>query len=301
MEFRNTAAWKTVKWLAVDPARRAFAKIANPAQIPLDWCAGSNWGDALNPFLVELLSGQKVVHLTGLHHDRFMVIGSILDGANERTEVWGSGFIREDGSTLRIPRKIHAVRGPLSRALLLKQGAVCPEVYGDPALLIQYFFNPPIKKTYSVGIIPHYIDKGNEALDRYRNDPEVLIIDIESDIKRFICAVKSCDIILSSSLHGLICADAYGVPNVWIQLSENVVGGDFKFRDYRLSIGGGEPKATRLPENGTLSFATMNAKHREPDLDLRRLLLACPFLSDDLRRQVSFSRFMPERLTTLKL
>jgi hypothetical protein len=34
-------------------------------------------------------------------------------------------------------------------------------------------------------------------------------------------------------LHGLVLADAIGIPNVWTLLSENkVVGHGFKFRDY---------------------------------------------------------------------
>jgi pyruvyltransferase len=33
-------------------------------------------------------------------------------------------------------------------------------------------------------------------------------------------------------LHGLILADAYGVPNVWAKFSDRLVGGDWKFRDY---------------------------------------------------------------------
>ena len=46
--------------------------------------------------------------------------------------------------------------------------------------------------------------------------------------------IYSCDIILSSSLHGIIIADAYNIPNIWLDefpLNE----GHFKFKDYFLS------------------------------------------------------------------
>ena len=283
--FRQSSAWEIAKRIAVNPIRRAAVKAAYPGRVPLQWCIGPNWGDALSPVLVELLSGKPALHLAGLHHDRYLVIGSILGSANERSEVWGSGFIRENESVIGRPRAVHAVRGPLSRASLLKQGIECPEVYGDPALLLPQFFNPDEPKRYCVGIIPHYVDKGHPWLERYRHDPQALILDIESDIQKFVRAVKSCDVILSSSLHGLICADAYGVPNAWIQFSDDVVGGDFKFRDYRLSIGAEEPKPLRMTEQTELAYAVSGAVHRSLHIDLNKLILACPFLSENLRRE----------------
>ena len=303
--FRQSLAWKITKRNVVDPVRRVAVKIAYRGRVPLDWCMGPNWGDALNPILVELLSGKPVLHLGGLHHNRYSVIGSILDGANDYTEVWGSGFIRENGSVIGRPRAIHAVRGPLSRTLLLKQGIECPEVYGDPALLLPHFFNPEVPKRYSIGIIPHYIDKGSTWLERYRHDPQVLILDIESGIQDFVHSVKSCQVVLSSSLHGLICADAYGVPNAWVRFSDDVVGGDFKFRDYLLSIGAGDPKPLRMTEQTELAFAVTKVEHRPLNIDLRKLILACPFLSENLRREVlgtgSALGGLPERFISASL
>ena len=231
-----------------------------------------------------------MVHLQGLHHERYLGIGSILGGANEFAEVWGSGFIREHESIIGQPRAVHAVRGPLSRASLLRQEVACPEVFGDPALLLPRFFNPKVTQNYSVGIVPHYIDKGHPWLDQQRHNPQVLILDIESGIENFVRAVKSCDVILSSSLHGLICADAYGVPNAWVQFSDAVVGGSFKFRDYRLSIGAEEPRALPIAEDSQLVNLVAQVKRQKLCIDLRKLMLACPFLSDQLRQEVITSK-----------
>lgn len=278
---------RALKRVAADPARRGIARLGNRGRIPLGYCNIPNWGDALNPVLVELLSGRKVQHLDGLFYDRYLVIGSVLAAANSRAEVWGSGFIEEGARVLEPPRAIHAVRGPLSRANLLKAGIECPEIYGDPALLLPRFFNPEVPKQFEVGIIPHVVDKNHAWIEEHRHAPGVRMIDVESDTWEFVRAVKACKTIFSSSLHGLICADAYGIPNAWIQLSDDLIGGDFKFRDYRLSIGAGEPSPIIIRPGTTVGEVLNQARHFELKIDLGKLLRACPFLSDTLRAEAS--------------
>ena len=292
---------------ASDPLRRAAVKIGGSGRLPLAWYRGKNWGDALSPVLVSLLSGKPVVHIapSGYQHDRYFAIGSILGGANERTEVWGTGFIRENERPIGPPRAVHAVRGPLSRLSLVSQGIECPEIYGDPALLLPRFFNVRVPQRYAVGIVPHYADKLSPWLDRFRNDPQVSILDIESGITEFVRSVQSCEVILSSSLHGLICADAYGVPNAWVQFSDRLLGGDFKFRDYRLSIGADVTDRVRVDEETRLGTVIAKAEQRPLRIDLRNLILACPFLSEDLREEVhqaevSFNG-LPEAFSSVQL
>lgn len=290
------------KSLGVDLLRRTFARVKNQGSLPLAWCQGPNWGDALSPVLAGLLSGKPVIHLDGLHHDRYLAIGSILGSANESAEVWGSGFIQANARVLGRPRVVHAVRGPLSRAALLEQGIECPEIYGDPALLLPRFFNPEVPKIYPVGIIPHYIDKKHPWLEMQRRNPEVLILDIESGIQEFVRAVKSCEVVLSSSLHGLVCADAYAVSNVWVQFSDAVIGGDFKFRDYRLSIGAGEPSSRRISTATQLSELVAKAEAHPLKIDLRKLILACPFLGNDLRHEVNAAGYeLPSMFVSRRL
>lgn len=283
---RESWLWHTGKRIYVDPVRRSLANISCRGRIPLSWFPGPNWGDALNPVLVRMLAG-KPVKLTQAHYcDQYLAIGSILGNAHSRTTVWGSGFIRDGEMVPQEPKAIHAVRGPLTRAALIGAGIDCPEVYGDPALLLPLFYDPETPKLYEIGIIPHYVDKSNPWILAQSNLPGVHIIDVEGDTWEFIRTVKACRIILSSSLHGLICADAYGVPNAWIKLSNGVVGGDFKFRDYRLSIGGCEPVPIDVRTSTRLASVAKLAGIHPIHVDLRRLLTACPFLSIHLRKRI---------------
>lgn len=41
--------------------------------------------------------------------------------------------------------------------------------------------------------------------------------------------INECESILSSSLHGIICEDTYGIPVAWIKLSDQILGDDFKY------------------------------------------------------------------------
>jgi pyruvyltransferase len=229
------------------------------------------------------------VHVDALHHHRYLAIGSILGSANEWSRVWGSGFIREGELVQGPPRSVHAVRGPLSRQALLKQGIKCPEIYGDPALLLPRFFKPVVEQRHRIGIVPHYIDKSNPVLAQFVDSAEVTILDIESGLEEFVRSMSACSVVLSSSLHGLICAHAYGIPAAWISLSEKVIGGSFKFRDYGASVGIDDIRACRVTSARDVMDTARAAERLDLQIDLRALFLACPFLSDDLRREAGSS------------
>ncbi|MCA0985179.1 polysaccharide pyruvyl transferase family protein [Halobacillus yeomjeoni] len=244
----------------------------------------NNFGDALNPWLFNKLVGKKPVNVKNIINYKrkpvYSVIGSVLDNnpINELI-VWGSGFKYENSTLKKAPKSIHAVRGPLSRNNLVKLGLYCPEVYGDPALLLPKFYNPEINRKYKLGIIPHYVDKENKY---YRNlikniDSEVLLIDIEDNIEVVIDQIKSCELIASSSLHGLIVADAYEIPSLSIKFSNNVKGGNFKFKDYMYSVGRADVEPLEITNDITINNIIDSFTDYKIDIDLDRLLNSCPF------------------------
>lgn len=253
------------------------------AILALWWNDVPNWGDIVNPVLIEHLSGRSVIRAQAVFNVRrrttYSVIGSVLDGlAQSPVEVWGSGF-KFANSRFRVrPRRIHALRGPLSAAIARRQGIQVPDVYGDPALLFPLLYSPPRSVEYELGIIPHYADRSSPHVARLGAVSGVHIIDITAGITEVPNQVARCAAIASSSLHGMILADAYGIPSTWIEFSDRVEGGGFKFRDYLAGVGRRE-ESPLLVNEGTATddiLVRLGDDPARPELDA--LLLACPFL-----------------------
>lgn len=195
-----------------------------------------NFGDFLSLKLVERIVQQplRAYKKKNKNQDRkLLAIGSILYFANENDVVWGSGTNgkrpnRRDYTFEHLD--VRAVRGPLTRKFLLENFHVaCPAVYGDPALLFPYFF-PEFKRKENPSrdyiVIPHYSER--KLLPKtdphvvHPTDPWDEIIEIILD-SRFVIA---------SSLHGIIIAEAFGIPARMLRITENEPL--LKYEDYYL-------------------------------------------------------------------
>ena len=242
----------------------------------LHWCLGNNFGDKLAPILYKLLSGTDAQFVDENHCVKYVTIGSILNRASAGDTVWGSGLATQ---TDLVDKNITitAVRGPLTKEICDRHGVHCPEVYGDPALLYPKFYKPVISTKYELGIIPHYVDKGNAILGKLKYIPGIRIIDVTIGINRFIDELCSCEKIAASSLHGIIAADAYGIPSIWLKFSDKIVGSGFKFMDYFLSVKRPYQEPLVMNEYITLDDILKAFYHYEIDVDLNRLFDACPF------------------------
>lgn len=244
---------------------------------PVNGFDRNNWGDLLNKTLIEKISRKKVVWINhGNTLEKYICIGSILQRADAGSIIWGAGFLSNSRKLGTTPRKICAVRGKLTRNIILGQGIDCPEVYGDPALLYPKYYKPDIKKKYRLGIIPHYIDATNEWF-KTNTSKEVLKIDILSGIDKVVDQILSCDYIASSSLHGIIAADAYGIPSKWLEFSDKVLGGGFKFEDYYSSVNREHCKSLRVKNDTTINDIMNSFEQYDFNIDLRQLFNACPF------------------------
>lgn len=246
-----------------------------------------NFGDELNVYLIEGLTGKKVKLYNSHFHlpqKNYLVIGSLIERySNKLTIIWGSGVIIGEDEPLRNrPMKVTAVRGKKSREYLLQHGVECPEVYGDPALLVPTIYNPELSIKWGVGVIPHVNDLNNPLFKQMEERGDVHIIRFKdySDWHIVIDEIKQCRIIFSSSLHGLILSDAYGIPNMWISVSNNIIGGDFKYLDYFSGVGRETTNPVRIGFNTNIDDLIEQAveQYKPITFDKEVLLKACPFL-----------------------
>lgn len=242
------------------------------------WDGWHNFGDEISKFITEQLINKDKYELVFNQNNvpiNIVCIGSYIHCAKNNSFIFGSG--------VRTPNNIEnghrytslnvcAVRGPLTSKFLSNRNIDVPSVYGDPALLLQKLYKPVKINNLSdkIGVIPHksnynfYVNKVDTS--------RFYLIDPCDKWENVINCIYSCKAVVSSSLHGLICSDAYNIPNLWLdeyKLSE----GDFKFRDYFASQNRQYSKIANLNEyDQSLLYNGGNT------IDLHVLVSAFPFL-----------------------
>lgn len=193
-----------------------------------DGASPGNLGDILTPLIL------KHFNIPYTHSRNFEAIstGSIVKVAKPGTIVLGSGIIsRRDYACPEADYRF--VRGPYTRQQVLSFGGTCPEIYGDPAMLMPLIVDPE-PKLYDVGIIPHYTHY-EQIKERY---PKNLVIKLRTnDCVATIKQITQCRHIVSSSLHGIILAHAYGIPVAWAEFDPGLKGDGIKFLDHYASVG----------------------------------------------------------------
>lgn len=200
------------------------------------WNQKPNFGDSLN---YDLLSSYGFdVTFKGLRlNPDILSIGSILQMTPENYSgvILGSGIIKSEKRVFH-NADVRGVRGELTRQCLQLERGV---ILGDPGLLAHRVVSPQgIDKKHAVGLVVHWQETGNEIVQalaqKYGDD--LLVISTSRSAPEVLADIAQCAYILSSSLHGLIVADSYGIPCGWVLLSGYVGGGEFKYRDYGSSI-----------------------------------------------------------------
>jgi hypothetical protein len=205
----------------------------------------ANLGDALSPLIAAAISG---VHIrpTAFEQDceRLAAVGTIGHGLrNGCVHLWGTGFDatrnpvdRSLGRYTLPPRtgfRVHALRGRKTASLLRACGLDVPDVYGDPVWFLPRIFPmQEVRKTHELGVVLHISeltrpDPSSAALDIYKryDVPEGLadkIRIINTYVPPTIAALEdkvreivACRRILSTSFHGLVIAETYGIPCAW--------------------------------------------------------------------------------------
>ncbi|MEO0957029.1 MAG: polysaccharide pyruvyl transferase family protein [Pseudomonadota bacterium] len=272
--------------------------------VPLCWAAGArqdgfaNIGDALSAVVVSALSGLPVRHMAARSpHERLAAVGTIghsLKGGH--VHLWGTGLDatihpENDGPWSRPTEtrfSVHATRGPETAATLRRAGIPAPEVFGDPVYLLPRLWPlDEVERRYELGIVLHLSELDEktpaglpkEGYRRYavpeslRDSVRIINMYAESSLEAFrekIAEIVSCRRILSTSLHGLVIADAYGIPSGWfgffgrglhrVDLLEPESRIDHRMRDLYGGLGWHEAPVFSTPRHEETDFdAAINA------------------------------------------
>lgn len=257
--------------------------IPDEDRVPMMWWEQpfpGNLGDIIGPYVVGAMTG--IPPRYSKTSPRLLSIGSIIRFARAGDTIWGSGAAAQL-QELNPRAHYRAVRGPLTREMVMKTGASCPEIYGDPAWFLPVI-HPcrDVAKTHKLGLIRHFTHE-SRVLDIA---PDVRTIGIirgsVAGIEAFLEEMNTCEAIISTSLHGLIIAQAYGIPAAWAidSASGRQIHGDgMKFADYAMSVGMPEPVPFDLASVQRIdaSLASICTHAPTRPIDLRRLAEAAPF------------------------
>lgn len=239
-----------------------------------NWCLSNNVGDSLTPYLIEKISGKQCIYATPDSPSlKYVIVGSILNWDIMNAVFWGAGIANiTDFVGLK---DIRAVRGPISKSRAVNGGNRCEEVpCGDPALLLPKYFYPNVKIKHNTGVFPHYVDIERVmamSCGKYK------VINPLSSVEETVREILSCETIISSSLHGLIIAEAYGRKTQWVKFSEKIGGDGTKFRDHYASIGVDNPSCVFVKSLMEIDGIKPTPKKISPRIT-ENLLQACPFL-----------------------
>jgi pyruvyltransferase len=233
-----------------------------------------NFGDELTQPILERVIGIETERVA-MHKAELIGAGSILGLYNNRTRgrplrrildrfscerklhVWGSGIHRAS-DTVIWPQALSfsAVRGELTRDKL----GLSTLPLGDPGILASRLVAKTSTITHAIGIIPHFSEF---EIWMKRDFPKHWkIINPTLPVTDVLKQIASSELILSSSLHGLITSDSYGIPCVWLKRDVALKELEFKYRDHAsargfefnspISIG----EVLSLTKNEIMSIAT---------------------------------------------
>lgn len=252
-------------------------------RIPLNFFTfRRTFGDQLSPWLVSRMTGRET-SVADRARPHYGVIGSVINQGTDQSIFWGTGvYGTEARSEVPAGATYTAVRGPLTRAKLSASkgfGIDVPDIYGDPALLLPLFFRPEVPITHEYGVVVGWSDR---AWAKAKYGDGVKLIDFaRDDVESVLRDMLSCRRIVASALHGLIVADAYGIPSAWLA-SDSPRGGVFTFYDYLASVNKVQKPHKVHPHREPMTVDRLSKAftfNDQPiDFDYRALLDACPFL-----------------------
>ncbi|WP_296419328.1 polysaccharide pyruvyl transferase family protein [Pseudooctadecabacter sp.] len=223
----------------------------------------ANFGDGISAEIVSHVSGRDV-RWSGHASCEMYALGSLMRSVathqiapretGRKPFIWGTGTMTglKDLSFLNHVR-VALLRGPITAALLQRED----RVFGDTGLLIADAAGEAPRRDDIVGLVPHMHYADDPRLRKIAADnPRIKLIDVRDEVPmRVVREIASCSHIISQSLHGLVTADAFGIPNTWLDPMGIHAAATLKFYDYAAGIG----RALQPPITAAEIEATANA------------------------------------------
>ena len=234
--------------------------IAEHGRIPLSWAGSTtqmnylNFGDALSPVMVALCTGLPVTRIpTESNTIRLAAVGTIGHAfSGGRVHFWGTGCSSYRNPAAKKEEKIPylppanldaqvaATRGPTSERLLTG-GRGAHGVYGDPVWLLPRFYDPKLTKKWDLGVILHLSELTDREYEAHP-EPKYLRYGVPGEFKDSVHLINTvtpisaagledrldeilmCKRIVSTSLHGMVIAESYGIPCLYFGAGKSPAG-----------------------------------------------------------------------------
>lgn len=293
------------------PGRRSPRPHPNAPEPDVTSFVHGNFGDLAAPHLLGRLTGLKPRHYDD--QPKLLTVGSLLQLAREGDVIWGSGINGGRPDFVHAPRTLHvyATRGPISCDILRRRGHDVGRVtqFFDPVSLVGHLFADEIARMRRLAaeaprnfiVIPHFRDA--EVMHRLYPQYSDRIRSPDTPFFEMVAQILSSDLVISSSLHGIVVADALGVPSVW---HRPLMGEDeLKFIDYYLGTG-----RARIVKVDSLHDAFRVSPMALPSFDHAAMLATFPSLDAlaehgvlvsrqpvELGQAVPFSVVLPESVS----
>lgn len=199
----------------------------------------TNFGDEFAPAVLAALTGQRV-RWTPIDDAEVVGLGSLGNRyllGTRRARLFGTG-LREappPGTTLPAERVL-GLRGAASAAAL---GLPAALGIGDPGLVVRELVSPRRTPRREPVLIPHFsafASPRTRALLRGCAADGCTVMPPNRPWREVATAVRDASAVISSSLHGIVFADSFGVPAIWTRMP-GTIEPDLKYHDHDSAFG----------------------------------------------------------------
>lgn len=241
------------------------------------WTRIRNHGDQLSADLIRLMFQAEPLQVAA-EQPHVLGVGSNTFMANAQSTLWGCGVLnRQVGLPDLQPGQIRALRGRHSADVMVARGIAVPDIpLGDPGIFAAELLRRQglaARRRSRVVVVPHHASIRNPAFVDMARIEDVTVVNTLDNDWGLLQDIAGADVVVSESLRGLIYAESFGKPSVWISNNEDP-SWTFKFHDWFSTTW--NPQLHPAQITGDVSRLTRQAEFRYSRIDRDALLASFP-------------------------